>query len=161
MPQRDSERNVITLPNKEFIPHIVDLIEKGHTVKLRLKGFSMRPFLEDNRDVALLTKVTKIKKGDPVLAEIDPGHYVLHRIIKIIGNQLILRGDGNIACEACSTDDVRANIIGFYRKGRTSLDRIDGWKWRLYSWWWTRLYPVRRYLLAFHRLIIGEKLRRR
>ena len=153
MPQRDNEKQTLTLSNKEFIPHIIGLLEKGHTVKLLLRGYSMRPFLENNRDAALLTKATRIRKGDPVLAETEPGHYVLHRIIKITGNQIIMRGDGNLRCEVCTVNDIRANIIGFYRKGRTTLDPIDGWKWRTYSWIWTHLYPIRRYLLWIYRTV--------
>ena len=40
--------------NAILIPEIVKLLDEGHTVTLRLKGYSMRPFLEDGRDKALL-----------------------------------------------------------------------------------------------------------
>lgn len=143
----------IKLSNAEFLPEIVKLMDEGHTVTLRLRGFSMRPFLEDNRDKALMTKATNPKVGDPVLAEIEPKHFVLHRIIAIDGDNVTLRGDGNLGNEYCTLGDVKGAVIGFYRKGRTMLDRTDGWKWRTYSFFWTRLYPIRRYLLAFYRRI--------
>lgn len=143
----------IKLSNAEFLPEIVKLMDEGHTVTLRLRGFSMRPFLEDNRDKALMTKATNPKVGDPVLAEVDPKHFVLHRIIAIDGDHVTLRGDGNLNDEHCTLADVKGTVIGFYRKGRTTLDRPDGWKWRTYSFFWMRLYPVRRYLLAFYRRI--------
>ena len=88
-----------------------------------------------------------------MLAEIGEKHFVLHRIIAIQGDHVILRGDGNLREEHCSIGDVKGAVIGFYRKGRETLDRTDGWKWRTYSWFWTRLYPIRRYLLAFYRRI--------
>lgn len=141
------------MPNAMLLPEIVKLLDEGHTVTLRLRGFSMRPFLEDERDKALLTKADNPKVGDPVLAEVDPKHFVLHRIIKIDGDQVILRGDGNLADEQCSIQDVKGAVIGFYRKGRETMDRTDGWKWRTYSWIWVHLYPIRRYLLAFYRRI--------
>ena len=51
---------------------------EGHTVTLPLRGRSMRPFLEDGRDKALLEAVKETPKvGDTVLAEIHPGHFVL------------------------------------------------------------------------------------
>jgi hypothetical protein len=131
----------------------VRLLNEGHTVTLRLRGFSMRPFLEDGRDKALLTKAVSPKVGDPVLAEIEPKHFVLHRIISIQGDNVVLRGDGNLGVEHCKLGDVKGAVIGFYRKGRSKLDRTDGRKWRTYSWIWTRLYPIRRYLLAFYRRI--------
>lgn len=141
------------MPNAMLLPEIVKLLDEGHTVTLRLRGFSMRPFLEDGRDKALLIKVDNPKVGDPVLAEVDPKHFVLHRIIRIDGDQVILRGDGNLADEQCSIQDVKGAVIGFYRKGRETMDRTDGWKWRTYSWIWVHLYPIRRYLLAFYRRI--------
>ena len=147
MPENNSIVIIKQLPNDEFLPHVVALVEEGHTVTLPLRGRSMRPFLEDGRDKALLAAPTDINVGDAVLAEIQPGHYVLHRIIEIIEKQVTLRGDGNLGNEYCRIEDIRAKTIAFYRKGRTKADSITGLKWRLYSAIWTRLYPIRRYLL--------------
>ena len=135
------------MANALLLPEVVKRLNEGHTVTLPLRGYSMRPFLEDGRDKALLCKPTAINIGDAVLAETFPGHYVLHRIIDIDGQKVTLRGDGNINTEHCCLTDVKATAIGFYRKGRSQLDRTDGLKWRIYSWWWTRLLPFRRYLL--------------
>ena len=143
----------IKLENAVFLPEIIKLLEEGHTVTLPLRGFSMRPFLEDNRDKALLTKPVCPKVGDPVLAEISPKHFVLHRIIKIEEEKVTLRGDGNLSTEYCTRKDIQGAVIGFYRKGREKLDRTDGWKWQTYSRIWMRLYPIRRYLLAIYKHI--------
>ena len=151
--QEDNAVREVQFANAVIIPEIIKLIEEGHTVTLRLKGYSMRPFLEDSRDKALLTKPNNPKVGDPVLAEIAPLHFVLHRIISIDGQDVVLRGDGNLANETCKLSDIKGAVIGFYRKGRDKLDRTDGWKWKTYSWIWTHLYPIRRYLLAFYRRI--------
>ena len=64
-------KQTITFNNADFLPEVLRLIGEGHTVTLPLKGFSMRPFLEDGRDKALLTKVSKPNVGDPVLAIIN------------------------------------------------------------------------------------------
>ena len=141
------------VPNAILIPEVVRMMEEGHTVTIMLKGFSMRPFLENNRDKALLKKAVSPQKGDPVLAEIKPHVYVLHRIININGDNVILRGDGNLNTEHCQLKDIKGAVVGFYRKGRTTLDRTDGRKWKTYSLVWTRLYPIRRWLLAFYRRI--------
>ncbi len=148
-----SEIKEIQFENAKFLPEVVRMLNEGHTVTLRLKGYSMRPFLEDGRDKALLTRVEDPKVGDPVLAEITPGHFVLHRIIAMEGDDVTLRGDGNLANEYCRRENVVGAVVGFYRKGRTKLDRTDGRKWRAYSYVWMRLYPIRRYLLAFYRRV--------
>ena len=141
----------LQMANALLLPEVVRLLEEGHTVTLPLRGYSMRPFLEDGRDKALLKRPEAINVGDAVLAEIAPGHYVLHRIVEIIEKQVTLRGDGNLGVEYCQLDNVKATAIGFYRMGRTTLDSTSALKWRVYSWWWTRLLPLRRYLLfALH-----------
>ena len=104
--------------NSIFIPEIIKFLEQGHTVTIKLKGYSMRPFLENNRDKAILRKPDKLKKGDVVLAEISPQNYALHRIIKIIGENIVLRGDGNLTCEYCKSENIKGYAVGFYRKGK-------------------------------------------
>ena len=146
-----SDIKTIQMANAVLLPEVVRLLEEGHTVTLPLRGYSMRPFLENGRDKALLRKPESINVGDAVLAEIAPKHFVLHRIVSIKGDHVTLRGDGNLGVEHCRPGDVKATAVGFYRKGREQLDRTDGRKWRIYSWVWTRLLPLRRYLLfAMH-----------
>ncbi len=142
------------IPNAVIIPELIALIEQGHTVTLPLKGISMRPFLEDGRDKAVLTRATTFKKGDAVLAEIEPKRYVLHRIVRIDGDDVTLMGDGNLSLETCKRSDIKAFAMGFYRKGRGRLEKTNGLKWTLYSFVWMALRPVRRYLLALHRRYI-------
>ncbi len=139
------------MSNAELFPYLISLMEQGHTVSIRLKGYSMRPFLEHNRDSAILRKATDVITGEPVLAEISEGHFVLHRIVKVDGEEVTLLGDGNLTPEHCRTCDVKAQVVGFYRKGRDTLDTLGGRKWRAYSWVWMRLRPLRRWLLAFYR----------
>ncbi|MCI6617363.1 MAG: peptidase S41 [Prevotella sp.] len=153
MQQDDIYIKEVQFPNALLLPEIVRMLDEGHTVTLRLKGFSMRPFLENDRDKALLVKAEAIKVGDPVLAEIRPKSFVLHRIVRIDGTSVTLRGDGNLGTEHCRVTDVKASVIGFYRKGRDSMDRTDSAKWKVYSWIWMHLFPIRRYLLAAYRRI--------
>jgi len=128
-------------------------MDEGHTITFTPKGVSMRPFLESKRDKAVLKKATNPQVGDVVLAEVSPRRYVLHRIIKISDGIVTLRGDGNIGVEKCRVKDVKAVAIGFYRKGRETLDRTDGRKWKIYSWVWTKLFPIRRYLIGAYKKI--------
>jgi hypothetical protein len=73
--------------------------------------------------------------------------------VKIDGDDVTLIGDGNLRTEACKTNDIRAAVVGFYRKGRKTPDLVSSRKWKTYSFVWMRLRPVRRYLLAFYRRI--------
>lgn len=144
------EENIIELPNDIFLKGIRDLLEEGHTATLRVRGNSMRPFLEDRRDSIKLTAVTHIEIGDAVLAEISPGKYVFHRIIAIDGDNVTLKGDGNVrGTEHCTKADVKANALSVIRKGKEYS--TDSRRWKRYSACWMRLTPIRRWLLAIHR----------
>lgn len=142
--------DTLTLPNDLFLAEICRLLNEGHTATLRVRGNSMRPFLEDRRDSIILTAVTHIKVGDAVLAEIAPGKYVFHRIIAMDGENVTLMGDGNVrGTEHCLRENVRANVISFVRRGHPYTPGSH--QWRIYSYCWTRLIPIRRYLLWIYR----------
>lgn len=147
------DRN-ISKPNRQFIPEVSEWLRRGHTVTFRVHGRSMRPFLDNGRDQVILASPTPglLKRGDVVLAEIRPHHYVLHRIIRRNGDNLTLKGDGNpYQIEQCRANDVVGIATGFLRKGRTVPDLVSGRKWRFYSSLWMALDPIRRYLLAIYR----------
>lgn len=145
-----TELKVKQFKNAEFLPEVVRLIDEGHTVTLLLRGISMRPFLNDNRDKAVLVGMKHVEPGIPVLAEVAKGHFVLHRIKSVNGDDIVLQGDGNNTVERCRRSDLRAEAIGFYRKGRTSIDYVSGMKWRIYSFIWIKMVSplVRRYILG-------------
>lgn len=141
------------ISNDILIPHIGELIQQGHTVTLPLRGYSMRPYLEDNRDKALLAPLPEnLHVGDVVLATIAPKRYALHRIVSINGEEITLYGDGNFSPEHIRQQDVIAIAKGFYRKGRNRLESTDTRFYHFYWKTWVALRPVRRYLLALWRL---------
>lgn len=146
------------IANDIIIPEIARLLDEGHSVTLTLRGVSMRPFLEDGRDKAILTKPSKpVRVGDVVLAEVSPRRYALHRIVKIDGSLITMRGDGNLATEQFDASKVFGIAHCFYRKGRKRPDYTTGWKWRIYSAVWTALLPMRRYLLFAYRITLKLK----
>jgi hypothetical protein len=112
----------------------------------------MRPFIEDGRDKLVLGRADSIAEGDVVLAEVSEGCFVCHRVDKVAGGMVTMRGDGNVVgTEVFPEEKVRAKLIQVIRNGKTyTLTTSRAWK--LYSAIWPRLLPVRRYLLAFYRL---------
>ncbi|MBQ0073678.1 MAG: peptidase S41 [Prevotella sp.] len=141
------------LPNEIIIPQVAEMVRKGHTVTLPLRGFSMRPYLEDKRDKALLSSVPLyLNVGDVILAEISPKRYALHRIVSIDGDIITMYGDGNFTPEYIERQDVLAIALGFYRKGSTKLSSVEGFWYRMYWKTWVMLRPIRRYLLLIWKL---------
>jgi len=141
-----------TIPTEVLMPSVFNLIAEGRTVTLPLRGWSMRPFLEHERDKAILNRADSLAVGDIVLAEVSKERYVLHRLVRIDGDRLTLLGDGNLTPEHCLRQDVRAKAIGFLRKGSDVVDRPEQMKWRLYAAYWMRQpLIIRRCLLAIYR----------
>lgn len=150
----------LTFPNDKFLPEIIDLINKGHLVTITARGNSMRPFIENGRDLLVFGKPDDVCVGDVVLAEVQDGHFVCHRIESIEDGVVVMRGDGNVpnsklgwnGTESFTVDRLRAKLVRIDKKGRSytlGTSRV----WKLYSFMWVRLLPVRRYLLALYRLL--------
>lgn len=148
-------KNVPTLAmdNRFFIPQVVELVDENHLVTIIARGNSMRPFIEDGRDELVFGRADDLKEGDVVLAEVQEGVYVCHRIERISGDTITMRGDGNVVgVEVCRVSDVRAKLVKVRRKGRM-YELQTSRCWRAYSAIWPRLLPIRRWLLAFYRLL--------
>ena len=141
----------LTKDNRVFLPEVVRLVREGHRVKIVAKGYSMRPFVEDGRDMLVFDVPGAFAVGDVVLAEYAEGSYVCHRVVQMEGEVVTLRGDGNVhGVEVVKRTDVLAKVVQIERKGRL-YDLASSRCWRWYSAVWCRLLPIRRYLLAVYR----------
>lgn len=144
----------LELPNDKLLPLVREAVARGERAIISVKGYSMRPFLEHLRDRVLLAPWTDLAVGDAVLAEIAPGHFVLHRIIRRQGDELTLMGDGNIrGTEACRVTDVCGVVEKYIRPGGHELLASDPALRRRIRLW-RRLLPVRRLLLFVYKLTV-------
>lgn len=149
------KRKKIKIGNQLLVQEITRLFSTGkESVTFVVRGYSMRPFLEHERDKVILCPPRTPRVGDVVLAEVSKGMYALHRVIRIDGDRYTMRGDGNPLDmqETFSKEDIIGFATGFIRKGKRIS--TDGRLWKTYSFLWETLKPVRRILLAIHRRII-------
>lgn len=121
------------------------------SVTITVRGYSMRPFLDDRRDKVILTPPRTPRIGDVVLARIADKRYALHRVIKKEGERYIMRGDGNplYMKESFAEEDIIGMAHTFIRKGKPY--EATGFVWRCYSFTWRLLKPFRRILLGIYR----------
>lgn len=129
-------------------------IDEGKSVILPVSGRSMLPFIVGGKDrVEFFPLKDELQKGDVVMAEVDEGYYVVHRVMRIDDNRLVLEGDGNLGFqEHCAVEKVIAKgVYVIDLKGRkhslTSPSAMR--KWRI----WMGLKPVRRLLLKVVKII--------
>ena len=145
----------IQIENCMLMQEITKLFDSGkESVTIVVRGYSMRPFLEHERDKVVLVPPRTPRVGDVVLAEISKKRYALHRVIKIEDEIYTMRGDGNQLClkEQFTEKDIIGVAKAFIRKGKAVT--TDSLKWKAYSFAWNLLRPARRILLAIHRRII-------
>ena len=142
------------MPNDDYIiKEAIRLVEDGVSVTLPVNGYSMLPFIIGGCESVILQKPTVSKVGDVVLAWADGCRYVVHRIIRIDGDNVTLMGDGNlIGTERCTLSDIKAKATHVVDGDGAMHDLYNRWrKLGAKVWFWLR--PVRRYLLAIYRLL--------
>lgn len=137
--------------NDALLGMVCSYLAQGKEATIIVKGYSMRPFLEHERDKVILTAPKRgLEVGDAVLAELSPGHYVLHRIIELDAEKVTLMGDGNIrGVEHCRLRDVRGIVTHYVRPKRELAASDPGLQRRIRLW--RRLLPIRRYLLLIYK----------
>ena len=157
--RRSQKRNGTTsnqprreLPNDAWLGEVSQMLREGKPYAIYVKGYSMRPFIEHTRDRVFLEKRDTYNIGDAVLAQIAPGHYVLHRIIEKQGDNLTLQGDGNLkGVELCKEGDVSGVVTQYIRPNR--IIPADDPKLVRRIKLWRKLRPIRRYLLLIYNSI--------
>ena len=127
------------IPNKMFFAWVESEIAEGHSVRFRLKGDSMLPLLRNGKDDVVLypCKREELRPFDVVLFRYK-GLHVLHRIIRIEGERLYLRGDGSIvAKEECAYSDVVGKVQQVIRPSGKTIT-LTSWKWKVASTLWVK-----------------------
>ena len=146
--------SAIRIDNELFFAEVAAQLAEGKRVRMRARGNSMLPMIRHEQDSVTLQAVSddSFRRGSLLLVRLPQGHYVLHRLVRVEGDELLLRGDGNLdLTERCSRSDVMAEAVEVLRGKRTIRKGDARWwgYWRL----WPRQPLMRRVGLKALRLI--------
>ena len=147
---------VFNMPSDEqILSEAISLVNEGVQVTLPVNGRSMYPFIIGGRESVVLVKPEGLRVGHVVLAQVEGGRHVIHRIVQLEGDRVTLMGDGNLrGREHCSIGGVRALAIQVV--GKTGKKRpLYGFCGNLCAKIWYVARPVRRYLLKIYRVAKG------
>ncbi len=121
----------------------------GERVQLTINSGSMRPFLRVG-DVVELGQVTasELRRGDVVLFRYNNQH-IVHRIRRVKGNRLVIRGDGVYRrTELVVRGDVAARATAIIKRGKRVEANTCRWRYlTAFSltcnfirnvWWWAK-----------------------
>lgn len=143
------EKDKWIVPNEGLLQAVAEEVAQGGQVLVTVRGNSMRPLWIDRRDKVVLKAFQEkdCQVGTVVLARLGEGTYVLHRIVRIDDEWVNVMGDGNCySTEWVKKQQIVAKVTAFVRNGKTR--ECSGWKWKVYSWIWMRIHPLRRWLLV-------------
>lgn len=143
----------LLLPNASLLGEVENMLADGRSVMLKATGNSMLPFIVGGRDSVLVRRPSGIPAvGQIALAHLPDSRYVLHRIVRIHGAEIVLMGDGNLKeTESCRFPDITGVVTRIIRNGRY-VD-CDAGSERRKAKIWARLLPIRRYLLYIYRRV--------
>lgn len=140
------------IDDAQIIAEAIKLVGEGVSVTFPVAGRSMRPFIVGGKESVVLVKPESVKVGDIVLAFVENSRYVVHRVIRIDGENVTVMGDGNlVGVEHCKISDVKAiashavNARGKRRSFANPLRRAAAMAWVL-------LRPFRKWLLLTYRV---------
>ncbi len=138
------------VPSRELMPIIRSALERRQHVRLTATGGSNLPFIH-NGDVVELEPVDSLPVvGDVVLVQCgsELERYVLHRVVRVNGEMLFLRGDAQEVCDGPFTQvDVLGKVTNIYHYGR--VRRLDRGIWRFAALVWHRCVPLNVWVLRF------------
>ena len=141
--------------DEQILSEAIRLVGEGVQVTLPVNGRSMYPFIIGGRESVVLVKPQELRVGHVVLARVEGGRHVVHRVVKIDGDRITLMGDGNLqGREHCTVEGVKAlaiQVVGETGKKRP-LYVVCG---NLCAKIWYMARPVRRYMLKIFRVVKG------
>lgn len=143
------------ISNEIFFEEVERLLGEGLEAEFLLRGFSMRPLLRDGRDRVIVAPCTA---EDPLVGEVYlfryRGRHFLHRLHRIEGEELVMRGDGNYRLEErCKATDLVARLRCVRRPSGKVIDCSSA-GWRTKSAIWCALPAiVRRVILGVMRRV--------
>ena len=148
-----------TLPTNDVIAGVIKALETVPRVVLPVRGTSMLPFIIGDVDSVELVKTDSVEVGDVILAWINGCRYVIHRVIKVDGDNVQLMGDGNLGGdEHCKMSEVAAKAEYVISPSGRRAYLYSPWRVRASRFWW-KIKPIRRWILAvYRRTVLKYKL---
>ncbi len=135
-----------------------EILAGGGTLVYKTRGRSMKPMLRENRDLVIIRSPgSRLKKYDIALYK-RGGQYVLHRVIHVMPDHYLIRGDNTYSLEKVPDSAVIGVMTGFKRKGKEH--RITDPGYRLYVRMWNAVYGPRYVCVGTVRILkaISRKL---
>ena len=136
-----------------------EAFREGKTATLLASGNSMLPLLHSGIDSVIFGECKnpeKLRRLDVPMYRRPDGKYVMHRIVKVHKDSFDMCGDGQSEIEKnVPKSAVVAQAVGFIRNGKQFS--VTSAKYRLYSWLWCSIIPLRGLAFKLNYKLRGRK----
>ena len=128
--------------NENQISYEEYLAEYG-SLTYKNKGTSMMPLLRQERDLFTIERKRpeRCRKYDVVLYKDEQKRYILHRVIKVMPDGYVIRGDNTYVNEFRTDEEILGVMTGIIRNGREIS--VTDVRYRIYSVLRNASYPLR------------------
>lgn len=148
----DKKTRIIS--NDLYFAEVQRMLDEGKEVRIRIKGGSMRPFIQDGDSVLLLAYSGGVLlPGSNLLAK-HQGKYVFHRYVGRKNGQIILAGDGNLVLKEYidPTDIIAVASVHYPQQSAEEINLNYRWA-RLRGLAWYRIRLLRRIVAKLKRMV--------
>lgn len=148
----DKKTRIIS--NDLYFTEVQRMLDEGKEVRIRIKGGSMRPFIQDGDSVLLLAySGGALLPGSNLLAK-HQGKYVFHRYVGRKNGQIILAGDGNLVLKEYidPTDIIAVASVHYPQQSAEEINLNYRWA-RLRGLAWYRIRLLRRIVAKLKRMV--------
>lgn len=122
--------------------HEEALATQGYHICSPISG-SMRPMIRVRRDsVLFIPPQGRLKRYDVALYRSDSGKAVMHRVLRVLPDGYLIRGDNALNHEHVRETQIMGVMQGFYRDER--FIQADGLLHQAYARLWVALHPLLR-----------------
>jgi signal peptidase I len=147
---------------EEIIPTIKESLASGSSVSFTVTGNSMLPMLHHGVDSVTLSPIGgRLKKYDLPFYRRGDGKYILHRVVRVLDDEYVIRGDN---CDFIERGIKHGDVIGivtaFTRKGKTHSTNEFSYKVYKHLWCNGFSYFVRKKILLKGRVCLARAYRK-
>ena len=141
---------------ESLVPVLLETLNEGKQAELVITGSSMQPMLLHQISRVRLELPKALKRGDVVLYRRNDGHYVLHRVVQITGEQIACCGDHQWHLEkGLRHEQMLARVTAFAR--RDNWTSCDSKSYCTYWSFWLLIRPLRHLIIGGWRRLTKEK----
>ncbi|WP_286856783.1 MULTISPECIES: S24 family peptidase [Sphingobacterium] len=153
MTEHSEDNKTRIISNALYFSEVQRMLDEGKEVRIRIKGGSMRPFIQDGDSILLQAyRGGALQPGSNLLARHE-GKYVFHRYVGKKNGQIVLAGDGNLVLREYidPTDIIAVALVHFPQNSakEINLNHIRA-RFRGLAWYHIRL--LRRVVAKLNRM---------